>query len=88
MHPVVSSRIELQTPRLVLRPFSLDEEDEFFRVESHPKIQPQIDGVAERRNARGSLEHLNRLLDEDAYSLLAVTLREGGKVIGIGGLLP
>lgn len=81
------SRIELQTPRLVLRPFSPDEEDVFFRIESDPKIQPQIDGVAERRKAHGSLEYLNRLLDEEGYSLLAVTLREGGKVIGIGGLL-
>jgi RimJ/RimL family protein N-acetyltransferase len=81
------SRVELPTPRLVLRPFARAEEDVFFAIESHRKIQPMIDGVTERRKARGSLEHMLKRLEEDGYGLLAITLREGGQVIGIGGLL-
>jgi RimJ/RimL family protein N-acetyltransferase len=81
------SRVELLTPRLVLRPFTRVEEEVFFAIESHPKIQPMIDGVTDRRKARGSLEHVLRGLESDGYGLLAIALREGGQVIGIGGLL-
>jgi RimJ/RimL family protein N-acetyltransferase len=72
---------------LVLRPFAWAEEDVLFAIVSHAKIQPMIDGITDRKNARGSLEYMLKRLEEDGYGLLAITIRESGQVIGIGGLL-
>jgi len=83
----VGECVELQTARLVLRPFSPSEEEAYYQIGSDPRIQPQIDGVTDRRRLPGSYALMTRGLQRDGYGLLAVTLRDSGQVIGLGGLI-
>lgn len=86
-------KIVLQTPRLVLREFSLDDASEIFRINSDPEIVRYAEGVVPS-SIDETLDHLRAgpLADyaDRGYGRWAVLERAAGQLVGMCGpkLLP
>jgi len=78
----------LTTPRILLRPFSMDDVDEAYEVlEGHPDvwgIDPGYQRTREQRARRIQLYTLTN--DEGGLGNLACIHRESGKLMGYAGL--
>lgn len=79
----------LETPRLLLRPFTEADLDAFHAVVGDPEVMARTPaGVS--RNREGSKERLRYLIehqDDHGYSLWAVVEKDTGEVVGDCGLL-
>lgn len=76
----------LRTPRLVLRPYTVDDFDALYDIQSRPEVTRYLlFGPRDRAEVRASLEQRIRateLHDEGGSLILAVVLPETGAVIG------
>ena len=79
--------VELRTRRLALRPFSMADEAVFFDIQRNRKIRPQIDGTPHKEESRRRLESAVKDAADGDYCLLAITLAQTSKVVGLGGVL-
>jgi ribosomal-protein-alanine N-acetyltransferase len=78
----------LETPRLILRPFTLDDADAFFRLGSDPEVTRYThSSIANIDEARQLMES-NPLRDYHKYGFgrQACVLKSSGEVIGFAGL--
>ena len=82
--------MELTTPRLRLRPFTLADQDVIHAVYADPDVMRFVGHGAHRSLAEtaNALRIYGDVLAQRGYSFLAVTERESGAVIGDGGLHP
>lgn len=82
--------MELTTPRLYLRPFTLADRAAIHAVYADPEVMRFVGHGAHRTMAETAtaLRTYGDVLERRGYSFLAVTEREGGALIGDGGLHP
>lgn len=73
----------LETPRLLLRSWSLDDLDDFYEYAKDEKVGPNA-GWPPHENKDKSLEILNSFISKD--EVRAVVLKENNKVIGSIGV--
>ena len=82
--------LHLETPRLVLRPFTLDDAPFALRLLNEPSFLEHIGdkGVRDLEGARGYLETGPRAsYARHGHGLLAVDLKATGETVGMCGLL-
>jgi RimJ/RimL family protein N-acetyltransferase len=82
--------VELTTPRLHLRPFTLADHEAIHAVYSDPEVMRFVGHGAHQTLAEtvNALRIYDDVLRRRGYSFLAVTDRATGAVIGDGGLHP
>jgi ribosomal-protein-alanine N-acetyltransferase len=82
--------VELTTPRLHLRPFTLADQETIHVVYADPEVMRYVGHGAHRSLAEtaNALRVYGDVLARRGYSFLAVTERETGALIGDGGLHP
>ena len=82
--------MELTTSRLHLRPFELVDQEAIHAVYADPEVMRFVGHGAHRTMAETAtaLRTYGDVLARRGYSFLAVTEREGGALIGDGGLHP
>jgi [ribosomal protein S5]-alanine N-acetyltransferase len=82
--------VELTTPRLHLRPFTLADQEAIHVVYADPEVMRYVGHGAHRTLAEtaNALRIYGDVLAQRGYSFLAVTERESGRLIGDGGLHP
>lgn len=82
--------MELFTPRLHLRPFIAADRDAIHAIYADADVMRHVGHGAHRTVAETStaLRTYAEILDERGYSFLAVTEREGGRLVGDAGLHP
>ena len=73
----------LETPRLLLRPWSLEDLDDFYEYAKNEKVGPNA-GWPPHENKEKSLEILNSFIAKD--EVRAIVLKENNKVIGSIGV--
>jgi RimJ/RimL family protein N-acetyltransferase len=78
----------LETKRLLLRPFTMDDVDAAYEVlEGHPDVWKYDPGYARTWEQRAGIIHQYTIMNApDDVGTLAVTLRESGQLIGYVGL--
>jgi RimJ/RimL family protein N-acetyltransferase len=80
--------IELETPRLKLRPFTWDDLDELARISAAPENRRYMwSGPLTREQTAANIRQWLEAY-ERGLGLMAVTLRPGGELIGQCGLDP
>jgi [ribosomal protein S5]-alanine N-acetyltransferase len=82
--------MELTTERLHLRPFTAADQDAIHAVYADPEVMRHVGHGAHKTMAEtaNALRIYGDVLARRGYSFLAVTEREGGRVVGDGGLHP
>ncbi len=82
--------MELTTPRLHLRPFTLADQEVIHVVYADPEVMRYVGHGAHKTLAEtaNALRIYGDVLTRRGYSFLAVTERETGALIGDGGLHP
>ena len=82
--------MELTTPRLHLRPFTLADQEAIHVVYADPDVMRFVGHGAHRTMAEtaNALRTYGDVLERRGYSFLAVTVRDSGALIGDGGLHP
>ena len=82
--------LELTTPRLRLRPFTEADLDAIHAVYADPDVMRFVGHGAHRtiEDTASAVRVYNDALARLGYSFLAVTEREGGALVGDGGLHP
>ena len=82
--------MELTTARLHLRPFTAADHEAIHAVYSDPEVMRYVGHGAHRTMAEtaNALRIYGDVLARRGYSFLAVTEREGGALVGDGGLHP
>jgi RimJ/RimL family protein N-acetyltransferase len=82
--------MELTTERLLLRPFTPADQEAIHAVYSDPEVMRHVGHGAHKTIAEtaNALRIYGEVLARRGYSFLAVTEREGGALIGDGGLHP
>jgi ribosomal-protein-alanine N-acetyltransferase len=80
---------KIETQRLVLRPFNLEDLDAFSLICSDPKVMRFIgDGQPlDKETVRERMESWIISYEEQGFGLLALTLKENGKLLGFCGLM-
>ena len=77
------TNVVLETERLILRPWKLDDLDDFFEYAKNPDVGPRA-GWLPHENKEKSLEILNKFIEEK--KTFAIVYKENNKVIGSLGL--
>ena len=77
------SNVILETERLILRPWSLDDLDDFFEYAKNPDVGPRAGWFA-HKNKEESLVILKRFIEEK--KTFAIVYKENNKVIGSLGI--
>ena len=82
--------MELTTERLHLRPFTAADHDAIHAVYADPEVMRHVGHGAHKTMAEtaNALRIYGDVLARRGYSFLAVTEREGGRLVGDGGLHP
>ena len=82
--------MELTTARLHLRPFTAADHDAIHAVYADPEVMRYVGHGAHRTLAEtvNALRIYGQVLERRGYSFLAVVEREGGTLVGDGGLHP
>jgi RimJ/RimL family protein N-acetyltransferase len=82
--------VELTTERLHLRPFSAADVDAIHAIYADPIVMRHVGNGAHRslEETRMALRVYGDVLERRGYSFLAVTERDGGAIVGDGGLYP
>jgi ribosomal-protein-alanine N-acetyltransferase len=82
--------MELTTARLRLRPFTAADLHAIHAVYSDPDVMRHVGNGAHRsiEDTANALRIYGDVLARHGYSFLAVTEREGGALVGDGGLYP
>jgi [ribosomal protein S5]-alanine N-acetyltransferase len=82
--------VELTTPRLHLRPFTLADHEQIHVVYADPEVMRYVGHGAHQTLAEtaNALRIYGDVLTRRGYSFLAVTERATGRLIGDGGLHP
>ena len=82
--------MELTTERLHLRPFTAADHDAIHAVYADPEVMRHVGHGAHRTMAEttNALRIYGEVLARRGYSFLAVTERDGGRLVGDGGLHP
>lgn len=82
--------MELTTPRLHLRPFTLSDHEVIHAVYADPDVMRFVGHGPHRTIAEtaGALRVYGDVLAQRGFSFVAVTERAGGAVVGDGGLHP
>lgn len=82
--------MELTTPRLHLRPFTLADQEAIHVVYADPEVMRYVGHGAHQTMAEtaNALRIYGDVLNQRGYSFLAVTERATGALIGDGGLHP
>ena len=82
--------MELDTPRLRLRPFTASDRDAIHAIYADPEVMRYVGHGAHRTLAEtaNALRIYGDVLAQRGYSFLAVTERATGALIGDGGLHP
>jgi RimJ/RimL family protein N-acetyltransferase len=82
--------VELTTERLHLRPFTAADRDAIHAVYADPEVMRHVGHGAHRTMAEttAALRVYGDVLERRGFSFLAVTEREGGALVGDGGLHP
>ena len=82
--------MELTTERLHLRPFSAADHDAIHAVYADPEVMRHVGHGAHRtmQETLTALRIYGDVLARSGYSFLAVTERDGGALVGDGGLHP
>jgi ribosomal-protein-alanine N-acetyltransferase len=82
--------VELTTARLHLRPFTAADHEAIHAVYSDPEVMRYVGHGAHQTMAEtaNALRIYGEVLARRGYSFLAVTEREGGALVGDGGLHP
>jgi RimJ/RimL family protein N-acetyltransferase len=82
--------MELTTERLLLRPFTAADQDAIHAVYADPEVMRHVGHGAHKTIAEtaNALRIYGEVLARRGYSFLAVTERDGGALIGDGGLHP
>ena len=82
--------MELTTPRLRLRPFTLADHDEIHAIYADPEVMRYVGAGphATLAETAAALRTYGDVLAKRGYSFLAVTERHGGAIVGDAGLHP
>ena len=82
--------MELTTPRLRLRPFTLADHDEIHAIYADPEVMRYVGAGphATLAETAAALRTYGDVLAKLGYSFLAVTERDGGALVGDAGLHP
>lgn len=85
-----NSNFRLETKRLILRPFNLNDLDAFSVICADPEVMRFIgDGQAlDKETVRQRMVSWIASYEERGFGLLAMTLKENKKLLGFCGLLP
>ncbi len=80
----------IETPRLILRPWTMDDYDDFLRLRTNPEIMRYIKpkGIPTAEQVRERLEKALAVHEKHGFGLCAVILRDTGRIIGWCGLQP
>lgn len=86
MHTAAQPEAVITTPRLILRRLVPEDFDALRRVHADPEVMWVYGGVYDENTTR---EWIQRNIDRYAqhgYGFFAITLKDGGELIGSGGL--
>ena len=75
--------VKLETERLILRPWTLEDLDDFFEYAKNPDVGPRA-GWLPHKNKEESLEILNRFIDNK--KTFCIVYKENNKAIGSIGI--
>lgn len=76
----------IETERLVLRPFTLDDLDEFAAINADPEVMRYFPSTMTRTQSMEAIERYLGKLAADGYSFLAAELEKTGELAGVIGL--
>lgn len=85
-----NNEFKIETQRLVLRPFNFEDLDAFSLICSDPKVMRFIgDGQPLDKETVGEqMESWITSYEDQGFGLLALTLKDDGKLLGFCGLMP
>jgi RimJ/RimL family protein N-acetyltransferase len=81
-----NTRLILETPRLILREFSLRDVDALARVLSDPETMRFYPAPCDRKGVEGWIARNRQRYAEDGHGLWAMVLKTDGQLIGDCGL--
>ncbi|MCB1517435.1 MAG: GNAT family N-acetyltransferase [Hyphomicrobiaceae bacterium] len=76
----------IETERLVLRPFTLDDLDEFTAINADPEVMRYFPSTMTKAQSTEAIERYLGKLAADGYSFLAAELEKTGELAGVIGL--
>ncbi|MBA2649606.1 MAG: GNAT family N-acetyltransferase [Legionella sp.] len=81
--------LKIETERLLLRPFTMEDLDDFSRICADPEVMRFIgEGIPlDKEAVKQRMESWISLYKEQGFGLLALTLKENKKLIGFCGLI-
>lgn len=80
----------IETPRLILRPWMMDDYDDFLRLRTNPEIMRYIkpQGIPTPEQVRERYEKIIAAREKNGFGSCAVVYRKTGRIIGWCGLQP
>lgn len=78
--------IQLETSRLILRPWKESDLKPFYALNSNPEVMRYFPGCLTREQSDALAHKLKNIIETQAWGLWAVELKQGGDFIGFTGL--
>lgn len=81
-------KIFIETPRLILREMTLDDEAGIFELDSDPDVHKYLGNrpITYREEARASIEYIRKQYEQNGIGRWAVELKSTGEFMGWCGL--
>lgn len=83
VHPATQ---KIETPRLVLREWEETDKEPFARMNADPQVMRYFNSVLSRAESDQFIDRMQEHFRIHGFSFWAVTLKEGGALIGLAGL--
>ena len=78
--------IQLETSRLILRPWKESDLKPFYALNSNPEVMRYFPGCLTRGQSDALAHKFQKMIETQAWGLWAVELKQGGDFIGFTGL--
>ena len=78
--------IQLETSRLILRPWKESDLKPFYALNSNPEVMRYFPGCLTQEQSDALAHKFQRMIETQAWGLWAVELKQGGDFIGFTGL--
>jgi len=80
--------MELETPRLVIRSFRVDDHDAYHAVVSDPDVMKHLGGVLSKDQSMKYIELALQTESGSGFARYAVELKDSGELVGMCGFAP